>query len=310
MSRWEGIGRRLMWVGLVIGLAAVDSGRAVAMGLFEKNHPTVEQGRKAYEKGDYAEALRQFDAAAKELPGSASLEFNRGNALFKQGRMEEAKQAYHRALETPRSDLKEKDYYNLGNVWAQIGNTKEALAAYRKALTLDPSDEEARHNLEVMLRELDRPKPPPPDGGASAERDGGTDGGSPDGGGDGGASDGGSGQGSSDGGARDGGQDGGTGDGGSSNPDGGTGPQDPTRSNRPDGGSQPPEERDAGEAPLRDGGEREAEEPLPDGGSMQGAKLNKQDVERLLDSMKQDEKNLQLWRFQQKKPRRENEKDW
>jgi len=299
----------LLGVALVLGSTVVVSGRAIAMGLFEKNHPIVEQGRKAYEKGDYAEALRQFDAAAKDLPGSASLEFNRGNALFKLGRMEEANQAYHRALETPRSDLKEKDYYNLGNVWAQMGNAKEALAAYRRALTLDPTDEEARHNLEVMLHELDRPKPPP-DGGTSGERDGGTDGGSPDGGSDGGSSDGGSGQGSSRGAARDGGQDGGTGDAGSSNPDGGSGPQNPTRSNRPDGGSQPPEERDAGEAPLRDGGKQEAEELLPDGGSMQVLKLDKQDVERLLDSMKQDEKNLQLWRFQQKKPRRENEKDW
>ena len=299
----------LLWVALVLGSAVVDSGSAIALGLFEKNHPTVEQGRKAYEKGDYAEALRQFDAAAKELSGSASLEFNRGNALFKLGRMEEANQAYHHALETPRGDLKEKDYYNLGNVWAQMGNTKEALAAYRRALTLDPTDEEARHNLEVMLRDLDTPKPPP-DGGTSAERDGGSDGGSPDGGGDGGSSDGGSGQGSSRGTAPDGGQDGGSGDGGGSNPDGGTGPQNPAHSNRSDGGSQPPEEQDAGEAPRRDGGEQEAEELLPDGGSMQVLKLDTQDVERLLDSMKQDEKNLQLWRFQQKKPRRENEKDW
>ncbi len=32
---------------------------------------------------------------------------------------------------------------------------------------------------------------------------------------------------------------------------------------------------------------------------------------RLLDAMKQNEKNLQLWRFQQKKrPRNPNEKDW
>ena len=309
MNRRSMIRHGLLWVALACGSAVMGSGKARAMGPFEKNHPTVEQGRKAYEQGDYAEALRQFDAAAKELPGSASLEFNRGNALFKLGRMEDANQAYHRALETPRSDLKEKDYYNLGNVWAQMGNTKEAVTAYRKALTLDPTDEEARHNLEVMLRDLDRPKPPP-DGGTSTERDGGTDGGSPDGGRDGGSADGGSGQGSSRRGAQDGGQDGGTGDGGSSNPDGGTGPQDPTRSNRPDGGSQPPEEQDAGEAPMPDGGEQEPEEPLPDGGSMQGLKLNQQDVERLLDSMKQDEKNLQLWRFQQKKPRRENEKDW
>jgi tetratricopeptide (TPR) repeat protein len=275
---------------------------AAALGVLEKNHPIVEQGRKAYEKGDYQEALRQFDAAKKDLPSSASLDFNRGNALFKLGRMDEANQAYHRALETERSDLKEKDYYNLGNVWAQMGNVKEAVAAYRKALTLDPKDEEARHNLEVVLREQR-----PPDGGTPRGMDGGTDGGSPDGGRDGGSSDGGSGQGSSRG-NQDGGQDGGGGDDGGSGRDGGTGPQEPTRSNRPDGGA-PPNEEDAGSA-ASDGGVEEPEQPPPDGGSTEGFRLNKQDAERLLDSIKRDEKNLQLWKFQQKKPRRESEKDW
>ena len=38
--------------------------------------------------------------------------------------------------------------------------------------------------------------------------------------------------------------------------------------------------------------------------------IDRQEAERLLDAMKQNEKNLQLWRFQQKKQRKPNEKDW
>jgi hypothetical protein len=39
--------------------------------------------------------------------------------------------------------------------------------------------------------------------------------------------------------------------------------------------------------------------------------IDRQEAERLLDAMKQNEKNLQLWRFQQKKKQRKpNEKDW
>ena len=39
--------------------------------------------------------------------------------------------------------------------------------------------------------------------------------------------------------------------------------------------------------------------------------LSEQDAAKLLDSMKRNEKNLQLWRFQQrKKPRNPDEKDW
>ena len=37
--------------------------------------------------------------------------------------------------------------------------------------------------------------------------------------------------------------------------------------------------------------------------------LSRQEAEKLLDSMRNNEKNLQLWRFQEKKTRRSN-KDW
>jgi len=259
---------------------------AKAMGPLQKNHPLVEQGQKAYEDGRFEDALRAFEDAKKELPSSAVVEFNRGNALYKMGRREDAKRAYHRAAETDRADLKEKDYYNLGNVWAEMGNAQEAITSYRKALTLDPSDEQSRHNLEVVLRNL----PPPqarPDAGTDAGPPDGGDGGSPDGGRDGG------GDGGSDGGGSKGG-DGGQADGG----DGGQGEA---------GRQQPQSMGDAG----IDAGSPEPEELGLDGGYLGDIQLNKEDAERLLDSMKQNEKNLQLWRFQQKKrPRKQNEKDW
>jgi hypothetical protein len=87
-----------------------------------------------------------------------------------------------------------------------------------------------------------------------------------------------------------------------------------------DGGSggdkskQPDRERkDAGEGPPD---EPDEDEGGPDGGVDQQPmqELNKKDVERLLDSMKQSEKNLQLWRFQQRKSSKSRkgnaEKDW
>ncbi|MFZ5441464.1 MAG: aerotolerance regulator BatC, partial [Myxococcota bacterium] len=48
-------------------------------------------------------------------------------------------------------------------------------------------------------------------------------------------------------------------------------------------------------------------ERLPDG----GVDVEKQDAEKLLDSLKSTEKNLQLWRFKQKsKPSDPHGKDW
>ena len=64
------------------------------------------------------------------------------------------------------------------------------------------------------------------------------------------------------------------------------------------------------------GYEEEQDQGSPDGGQdeQHTKDTNKKDVERLLDSMKQSEKNLQLWRFQQRKASKSRKdhatKDW
>ena len=281
---------------IAVGMSALLAvgPKAFGLGPLQRNHPAVERGLKAYEDGRYDEALQAFDEAKKELPSSAALEFNRGNALYKLGRKDEAKEAYRRVAETERGDLKEKDYYNLGNTWAELGSAKEAIGAYRKALTLDPGDSDARHNLEVVLRNLPPPQNKPDAGTAGPDAglpDAG-DGGSPaDGGGDGGADAGDAGM---DGGQSPGGGDGGRGDGGTDA--GQSQEQSPRGEPQQDGGT--------------DAGNEQAEEGGLDAGFAGEAKLSKEEAERMLDSMKQNEKNLQLWKFQQRKPRKQNEKDW
>src|SRR6218665_2818555 len=88
--------------------------------------------------------------------------------------------------------------------------------------------------------------------------------------------------------------DGGPGDGGEGEGDGGEGQ---------DGGGA-----DGGPSASASGADAGPEEG--DGG-MSAEEVDRQEAERLLDAMKQNEKNLQLWRFQQKKrPRNPNAKDW
>lgn len=299
------------------------SAPSFALGPFERNHPAVEEGLTAYEQGDYATALQQFEEAKKELPQSSAVEFNRGNALYKLGNHAEAVSAYQRAAELDKGELRQQDYYNLGNTFAAMGKREEALAAYRRALMLNPSDMQARQNMEIVLRDLPPPTPPQqsPDGGPS---DGGQDGGSPDAGSDGGQTgDGGQDGGGQDGGA-DGGQDGGNADGGRGDAgqgdagqgdggqgDGGQG----DAGDRGDGGDKPGDGEGEGEdGGTSDGGteseESEVREEPSDGGASLPDELSKEDAEKLLDAMKQNDRNLQLWRFQKKKPRKPNDKDW
>ena len=283
-------GGAALGIGLVL-LAAP----ARALGPFEANPPGVERGMKAYDEGRFADALREFTAAEQEAPGHPALEYNRGNALYRLGRYDEAREAYKRASEAAGPGLKERDLYNMGNALAQLGDTKAAIGAYRKALVLEPQDEQARHNLEVLLRKIPPPK-------SQQSSDGGTDAGRRDGG------------------AQDGGSDGGQGDGGQSG-DGGTqrgdaGSQQGADGGQADGGSKGEQQQkqgaeDAGQRPdIPDAGTSEPE-LLRDGGVGKTGGFDKNEAERLLDAMRQNERNLQLWRFQQKKRQRKpDEKDW
>lgn len=305
---------------------------AGAAGLLEKEHPLIQQGRRAYDSGRFDEALSSFDQAKKERPNDPAVDFNRGDALTKLGRYDEAKQAFQAVADANgRPDLRQKALYNLGNVHAAQGDSREALKSYRRALTLDPTDAQARHNYEVLLRNL----PPPqkggsdggtdggPDGGQDAGQDGGRpDAGQPDGGQDGGH------DGGSDGGSADAGQDGGTdggadgGQGDSGTPDAGPGDAGPGDGGPQDGGGDAGEPQDGGEGgdggQGSDGGTTDEasdagtpQEVSERDGGMSAEEIDRQEAERLLDAMKQNEKNLQLWRFQQKKrPRNPNEKDW
>ncbi|WP_224244368.1 tetratricopeptide repeat protein [Hyalangium gracile] len=313
--------RVLAWV-LVLGLGST----AWAAGPLEVDHPLVAKGRAAYEAGKYEDALSAFEEAKRELPNDPAVEYNRAVALAQLGRAEEAKSAFQRVTESNRPELQGKAWYNLGNIHATTGARKEALQAYRRALKLDPNDELARHNYEVVLRNLPPPQQGGSDGGTDGGSDGGTDGGRPDAGQDGGKpQDGGTpvdggtdgGDGGSDAGQADGGSDGGADGGGDGGADAGG-----------DGGQQGEGQGDGGSDGGSDAGSGEGEGEGMDGGADGGTDseeqteyevdagvspedIDRQEAERLLDAMKQNEKNLQLWRFQQKKKQRKpNEKDW
>jgi tetratricopeptide (TPR) repeat protein len=60
----------------------------------------VREGNALYQSGQYEAALRQYEAAAKEMPDSSVIEFNRGNALFKNCDQERALDRYLAALPT------------------------------------------------------------------------------------------------------------------------------------------------------------------------------------------------------------------
>ncbi|MBI2571399.1 MAG: VWA domain-containing protein [Candidatus Schekmanbacteria bacterium] len=117
---------------------------------------SLQEGEKAYEEERYADALEAFVAAQVEDPGNPDLTFNVGNAHFGMKNYEEAVKAFTDAYTKAEPPLREQCLYNIGNAMYRQGKLEEAINFYQQALDLEPSDEDAKHNLEFAREELKR----------------------------------------------------------------------------------------------------------------------------------------------------------
>jgi len=117
----------------------------------------MRQGMEAFEDGEFGEALAHFHAAQLDHPDDRRLEFNIADSYYRLADYAAAEQSFGRVLSLGGDDdLAQQAYYNLGNTLYQQGRLDEAIEAYEQALVLDPEDEDARHNLEFVQRELEQ----------------------------------------------------------------------------------------------------------------------------------------------------------
>ncbi len=141
-------------------------------GAAESARSLVKKGNEAFEKGNYQEALAFYEAAGEQEPESPAVWFNKGDALYKQGRFAEAADAYEQAaILSDDAWLQARSKFNRGNAefrralgeaQADPGRAAETLKRsirdWRDALRADPGLDDARHNIEVARVFLDRLK--------------------------------------------------------------------------------------------------------------------------------------------------------
>jgi Ca-activated chloride channel homolog len=132
----------------------------------------VREGNEQLTGGDPAAALRRYDAAEKAVGPRAEIDYDRGDALYRLGRHAEARDAWRRALDRGAGRLGTRALQNVGNALAAMGDRDGAIAAYTEALRADPSNEDARFDLEVLLRRKDAGKGAPKDPGQGGGRKG------------------------------------------------------------------------------------------------------------------------------------------
>ncbi len=119
----------------------------------------MREGISQYHEGEFKEAAENFSFAHTDRPEDSRISYNLGNAHYRDGKFQEALQAYNQsALDEKNPDIRKKSLYNTGNTMVKLGKLEEAESAYKKVLELDPGDMDAKYNLEYVRQQLESKK--------------------------------------------------------------------------------------------------------------------------------------------------------
>lgn len=114
----------------------------------------VATGNAAFRNEQYSEALEQYQIAETEIPESPELDYNIAGVLHHQEKFEEAVERFTDALNSQDANLHNWANYNLGSTYFRMGDYQNAIASFQKVLEADPSDLDAKFNLELARKKL------------------------------------------------------------------------------------------------------------------------------------------------------------
>jgi len=141
---------------LLCSLVGASSARAGAL----------EDGNKAYARGDYPGAAEIYRKGLAKKPGDPKLLANLGSALYRAGDFTGSQKALEQAAASGQNTLTDREQarvlYNYGNTLFRKGSFPEAADAYRRSLEHSPDDSDARFNYEAALARIHAPQQPPP----------------------------------------------------------------------------------------------------------------------------------------------------
>jgi tetratricopeptide (TPR) repeat protein len=120
------------------------------------------RGNREYNEARYGEAVETYRTAQAMAPERSEPRYNAGNALNRSGEYAAAIDETKRALPAEDDDVAADSEYALGNHYVGASRIIDAIEAYKRALIRRPDDADAKHNLEVLTRQLDATPSPSP----------------------------------------------------------------------------------------------------------------------------------------------------
>lgn len=111
-------------------------------------------GNALYNEGRFEEAIANYDKALELNPDYYQAWYNHGYILDEVGRQEEAIASYDKSIES-KPDFQEA-WHNRGLLLDNLGHHEEALKSHDMALKLKPDDYETFYNRGISLHKLER----------------------------------------------------------------------------------------------------------------------------------------------------------
>jgi Ca-activated chloride channel homolog len=133
------------------------------------NNNRAREANRAFLDGDFERAEELYRNILEREPDSPRILFNLGNSLAYQGRFDESVETFQKYRELVEdAGRKAAAEYNLGYLYGYEGNLREALRYFQDAIDLDPADEDAKFNYELLRRRL---QDGPPDQGDDEQQE-------------------------------------------------------------------------------------------------------------------------------------------
>ncbi|MGB3210655.1 MAG: VWA domain-containing protein [Desulforhopalus sp.] len=158
MRRTIGRGRKITGLSAILFLLSLNIGTKAYSS----------EGEEAFLQGDYLQASEYYRSRLEKSPDDPELQYNYGTAAYKNNMYDDAVDAFSKALKSDNVELQEKAYYNRGNSQYQkgveiqqadpketISQWQQALSSLQSALELNPEDADARHNHTVITKRLE-----------------------------------------------------------------------------------------------------------------------------------------------------------
>ena len=111
-------------------------------------------GHEAYLGGDYAAALDAYHLAQERSPDSGEPYYNSGNVTYRMGEYGDSLQSYDESIRHASGELRSRGFFNRGNASFQQQQYAEAVEAYKEVLRMNPDNQDAKHNLELALKQF------------------------------------------------------------------------------------------------------------------------------------------------------------